>query len=90
MLQEIHKSSRFKKDYERYNTAISKLPEGEFKSKMTSSLIKLVNEIKKLDSLHAEMVYTGQLPSMGGDIKTTVTEIRKDLENNLRDYLQPN
>jgi hypothetical protein len=33
------------------------------------------------------MVYTGQLPSMGGDIKTTVVEIRKTLEANLKDYL---
>jgi hypothetical protein len=87
MLQEIHKSSRFKKDYDRYSSAISNLPEGDFKSKMTSTLIKLVNEIKKLDSFHTEMVYTGQLPSMGGDIKSTITEIRKDLESNLKDYL---
>jgi hypothetical protein len=54
---------------------------------MTSTLIKLVNEIKKLDSFHTEMVYTGQLPSMGSDIKSTITEIRKDLESNLKDYL---
>jgi hypothetical protein len=87
MLQEIHKSSRFEKDYDRYSSAISNLPEGDFKSKMTSTLIKLVNEIKKLDSFHTEMVYTGQLPSMGGDIKSTITEIRKDLESNLKDYL---
>ena len=90
MLQEIHKSSRFKKDYERYSTAISKLPEGEFKSKMSGTLLKLVGEIKKLDGLHSEMVYTGQLPSMGSDIKTTILEIRKDLESNLRDYLSSN
>ena len=87
MLQEIHKSSRFKKDYDRYSSAISNLPEGDFKSKMTSTLIKIVNEIKKLDGFHTEMVYTGQLPSMGGDIKTTITEIRKELESNLKDYL---
>lgn len=87
MLQEIHKSSRFKKDYDRYSSAISNLPESDFKSKMTSTLIKLVNEIKKLDGFHTEMVYTGQLPSMGGDIKTTITEIRKELESNLKDYL---
>jgi len=87
MLQEIHKSSRFKKDYDRYSSAISNLPEGDFKSKMTSTLIKLVNEIKKLDGFHTEMVYTGQLPSMGGDIKSTILELRKDLESNLKDYL---
>jgi hypothetical protein len=87
MLQEIHKSSRFKKDYDRYSSAISNLPEGDFKSKMTSTLIKLVNEIKKLDGFHTEMIYTRQLPSMGGDIKTTITEIRKELESNLKDYL---
>jgi hypothetical protein len=87
MLQEIHKSSRFKKDYDRYSSAISNLPESDFKSKMISTLANLVNEIKKLDGFHTEMVYTGQLPSMGGDIKSAISQFRKDLESNLKDYL---
>jgi hypothetical protein len=90
MLQEIHKSSRFKKDYERYYSAIAKLPEGDFKSKMSSILMKLVNEIKKLDGLHSEMVYTKQLPSMGNEIKLSVSEMRKELESNLSKYLDNN
>lgn len=87
MLNQIHKSNRFKQDYDRYMTAISSLPEGEFKSKMLSTLNKLINEIKKLDGLHAEMVYTKQLPSMGTDLKTTITELRRDLETGLKQYL---
>ncbi len=90
MLQEIHKSDRFKKEYDRYRSAILLLPEGDFKSKMSSTLTKLVNEIKKLDSLHSEMVYTRQLPSMGNEIKLSISEMRKELESNLKKYLDIN
>ncbi len=87
MLNEIHKSGRFKQDYDRYTAAISTLPEGEFKSRMSSTLEKLVNEIKKLDGLHSEMVYTKQLPSMGTDLKSIITELRRDLEIGLKQYM---
>jgi hypothetical protein len=90
MLNEIHKSDRFKQDYERYSSAISQLPDSDFKDQMNNTLTKLINEIKKLDSLHLEMVYTRQLPSMGTDIKSTITELRRDLETNLKRYLTPN
>ena len=90
MLNEIHKSGRFKQDYNRYSTAISELPEGDFKSQMNNTLTKLINEIKKLDSLHAEMVYTRQLPSMGSDMKSNITSLRRDLETGLKRYLNPN
>lgn len=87
MLNEIQKSGRFKQDYDKYMSAIASLPDGEFKSHMLSTLNKLVNEIKKLDGLHAEMVYTRQLPSMGTDIKSTITELRRELDVGLKPYL---
>jgi hypothetical protein len=87
MLNEIHKSGRFKNDYDRYKAAIDTLPEGDFKSRMSLTLDKLVSEIKKLDGLHAEMVYTKQLPSMGTDLKSIITELRRDLDIGLKQYM---
>ena len=84
----LEKSSRFQEDYTRYQSAIAEMPEGDFKQDVNQLLKKLVGEIKNLDSMHMEMVYTRQLPSMGGDMKQGITAIRRQLENKIKDYQQ--
>jgi hypothetical protein len=82
----LEKSSRFQEDYTRYQSAIAEMPEGEFKQDVSHLLKKLVGEIKKLDSMHMEMVYTRQLPSMGTDMKQEITIIRRQLETKIKDW----
>jgi hypothetical protein len=84
----LQKSSRFQEDYTRYQSIIAEMPEGDFKQDISQLLKKLVGEIKKLDSMHMEMVYTRQLPSMGGDMKQEITAIRRQLETKIKDYQQ--
>lgn len=84
----LEKSSRFQEDYTRYQSAIAEMPEGDFKQDVNQLLKKLVGEIKKLDSMHMEMVYTRQLPSMGTDMKQEITAIRRQLEIKIKDYQQ--
>jgi hypothetical protein len=84
----LEKSSRFQEDYTRYQSAIAEMPEGDFKQDVSTLLKRLVGEIKKLDSMHMEMVYTRQLPSMGTDMKQGITAIRRQLENKIKDYQQ--
>ena len=84
----LHKSSRFQKDCERYRTAIDSMPDGVTKQESQQLLNKLISEIKTLDSMHMEMVYSRQLPSMGSDMKEGITATRKKLETKLKDWLQ--
>jgi hypothetical protein len=62
------------------------MPEGDFKQDVSQLLKKLVGEIKKLDGMHMEMVYTRQLPSMGTDMKQEITTIRRQLETKIKDW----
>jgi gas vesicle protein len=84
----LQKSSRFQEDYERYSTAIDSLPDGAAKQESQQLLNKLISEIKKLDSMHMEMIYSRQLPTMGSDMKQDITTIRKKLETRLKDWSQ--
>jgi hypothetical protein len=84
----LEKSSRFQEDYARYQSIIAEMPEGDFKQDVSQLLQKLVGEIKKLDSMHMEMVYTRQLPSMGSDMKQGITAIRRQLETKIKDFQQ--
>ena len=84
----LQKSSRFQEDYERYCAAIDTMPDSAVKQESQQLLNKLVAEIKKLDSMHMEMIYNRQLPTMGGEMKQDITAIRKKLETRLRDWSQ--
>ena len=84
----LEKSSRFQEDYTRYQSIIAEMAEGDFKQDVSQLLKRLVGEIKKLDSMHMEMVYSRQLPSMGGEMKQDITAIRKKLETRIRDWTQ--
>jgi hypothetical protein len=48
----------------------------------------LIAEIKKLDSMHMEMIYNRQLPTMGSEMKLDITAIRKKLETRIKDWSQ--
>ena len=84
----LQRSSRFQEDCEKYRTAIETMPDGAVKQESQQLLNKLIAEIKKLDSMHMEMVYSRQLPTMGGEMKQDITAIRKRLETRLKDWLQ--
>jgi hypothetical protein len=84
----LEKSSRFQEDYNRYQSIIAEMPESDFKQDVSQLLKKLVGEIKKLDSMHMEMVYTRQLPSMGSDMKQEIAAIRRQLETKIKDFQQ--
>jgi hypothetical protein len=64
------------------------MPDGAAKQVSQQLLNKLVAEIKKLDSMHMEMIYSRQLPTMGSEMKQDITAIRKKLETRIRDWSQ--
>ena len=84
----LQRSSRFQEDCTKYRTAIDSMPDGAAKQESQQLLNKLIAEIKKLDSMHMEMVYSRQLPSMGGEMKQDITAIRKKLETRIKDWSQ--
>ena len=87
-MSNLLKSSRFLKDCERYEAAIATMPEGNVKTETVQLLQKLTYSIKKLDNMHLEMVYSRQLPTMGGDMKQEITDLRKKLETRIKDWSQ--
>jgi hypothetical protein len=64
------------------------MPDGAAKQESQQLLNKLIAEIKKLDSMHMEMIYNRQLPTMGDEMKQDITTIRKRLETRIKDWLQ--
>ena len=80
----LQKSNRFQQYYQRYLEKIQQIPEGEFKQEANGLLNKLVAEVKKLDSMHIEMVITKQMPSIGSDMRQNILSIRQKLDTKLK------
>jgi len=83
-MSSLIKSTRFQEDCARYRTAIDTMPDGPAKQESQQLLNKLIAEIKKLDSMHMEMIYTRQMPSMGTDMKQDILILRKKLDSKLK------
>lgn len=86
MLQPITKTPRFQDEIKKYQNSISEINEGPFKEEVSKLLSKLITEVKKLDDMHTEMVYTNQLPSMGTEFRDRIMQIRKQLDYKIKEY----
>jgi len=83
---ELIKSQKFQEDYNRYQSVILTMPDGNLKQEVTKLLNNLVFEIKKLDQRHMEMINSRQMASVGTEIKQDITTIRKQLELKIKDW----
>ena len=83
---ELIKSQKFQEDYNRYQSVILKMPDGNLKKEVTQLLNELVFEIKKLDQRHMEMINSRQMASVGTEIKQDITTIRKQLELKIKGW----
>lgn len=84
-MQQIKKSKIFQTDLARYSTAIEIMPEGPLRIEADRLLSSLIGEVKRMDEMHVEMVYTKQLPSMGQEFRAKISTIRKQLDQKLKE-----
>jgi septal ring factor EnvC (AmiA/AmiB activator) len=77
-------NQRFRDDIKRYTEAINNLQDQQQKSQATRLLNDLIQAVKQMDNRYLDMVYARQLPSMGNEMRDSITHIRKQLENTLR------
>jgi hypothetical protein len=80
----LQKTERFQADVKRYSEAIERMADGQAKLEAKKLLNDLVYEVRNMDNMYLDMVYSKQLPSLGNDIKSKITSIRKSLDNYIK------
>ena len=85
-MQQIKKSKTFQTDLARYSTIIEIMPEGPLRIEADRLLSSLIGEVKRMDEMHTEMVYTKQLPSMGQEFREKISTIRRQLDQKLKEF----
>lgn len=85
-MQSIQQSERFQNDLKRYNSVIEHMPEGNDREEFKKLLSNLVLEVKKMDTMFIDMIYSNQISSNGKEIRDNITDIRKRLEEKFNRY----
>jgi cell shape-determining protein MreC len=80
-------SETFKEEYKSYKNQIDKITDDKMKNQLENFLNKLVAHVKAFDKDHAEMIYSKSI-RLGNDHKDGIVEMRKLIENKLRDWNQ--
>ena len=80
----IQNTERFKSDVKRYSEAIEKIPEGPSKTEAKTLLNDLIYEVKNMDNMYMDMIYSNQLTSLGSELRDKITSLRKQLDSKLK------
>ncbi len=80
----LQTNQRFQDDIKRYTTAIENMAEGHDKIESKKLLNDLIYEVKNMDNMFMDMVYSKQLPSLGAEIRDRITNIRKKLDKKIK------
>jgi hypothetical protein len=80
----IQNTERYKADVKRYAEAIDRIPEGPSKTEAKTLLNNLIYEVKNMDNMYMDMIYSRQLTSLGGELKDKITSLRTQLDSKLK------
>jgi len=80
----IQGNQRFQEDIKRYEAAIDRLSDEKDKLEAKKLLTDLIFEVKKMDSMFLDMIYSKQMKSMGTEFKDSIVNLRRKLESKLK------
>jgi hypothetical protein len=80
----LQQTERFQTDVKQYRERIDKIVDEQDKLEATRLLNDLIYEVKNMDNMYMDMVFSKQLPSMGGELKNKIVSIRKKLDSKLK------
>lgn len=84
MTKKIFSSERFQNDLTKYKSSIEKIVNEDEKKEAQKLLNDLILNVKRMDNMYLDMVYSGQLTSVGGEMREKIIDIRKKLESTLK------
>lgn len=82
----LEKSQQFQSEYKEFQNRINKITDEKFKTEMTALLVKLLQEVKKIDIQHRDLGFNNRLPSTAADSRLIISETRRQLSKKLKDW----
>lgn len=82
----IQSNKRYQNDIDRYNSILENIPEGTEKEEFRTLVNSLVREVKKMDGMYLDLIYTNQITTVGNEMREKITLIRKKIEEKYAKY----
>ncbi len=82
-MKELPNNENFLKERNMFLEKINNLPEGKLKQDMTDVLLKLTNEVYKIENLHEEVIFNRHIPDQVATVRSNIASYRKYLHSNL-------
>lgn len=82
----LQSNERFQKDVSTYNEIINSMADSHEKLEAKKLLNDLIYEVKNIDNMFLDMVYSKQLPSLGNEFKQKIVVIRKKLDSIVKSH----
>ena len=79
----LQQTERFQTDVKRYRAHIDNMINEQDRVEATRLLNDLIFEVKHMDNMYVEMVYSKQLPTQGNEIRDKIVSIRRKLDNKI-------
>ena len=84
MTKGIFSSEKFQSDLQRYKSALEKITDEDEKKEAQKLLNDLIMNVKRMDNMYLDMIYSGQLTSIGAEMRQKIIDIRKKLDSKLK------
>ena len=84
MTRSIFSSARFQTDLENYKAALEKITDEEKKKEVQKLITDLMMNVKRMDNMYLDMVYSNQLTSVGSEMREKIIDIRKKLDDKIK------
>jgi two-component sensor histidine kinase len=76
---QIFQSETFKNEYKKITDFINQSADENRKNEVKNLLKELVNCVKKMDSMHADLISIGKLSDDSNDLRARIVETRKKI-----------
>jgi len=82
----LEKHPRFQKEYTDWQQKIAEVNDLKIKTELEHQLSALMQEVKRLDSAHSNIMSNNTIPDAVNDSRNSLTQLRKKITKTLQDY----
>lgn len=82
----LENNPRFQKEYTDWQHKIAEVRDLKIKTELEHQLSALMQEVKRLDSAHSNIMSNNTIPDAVNDSRNSLTKIRKKITKTLQDY----
>ncbi len=82
----LEKTERFQADLKKFSRVVELIPDNQEREEFQKLLNSLIFEVKRLDTMFVDMVYSNQITSTGKELKENIADTRKKIEKKISRY----